>query len=357
MTAPMANGSTPPRGLARLGSYGVYVPVLLLGVLALAYWVYWSAVAAEIERQARRFADVQASQGVEVAWDRLSVDGFPLRMTATLDAPRARGGKGDTAWRWTAPQLVIDLRPYAPNHLIAQVPGAQTYEGAAGRWTLNPANALASLIVTTDGAFQRLDIDLRKPSLDGVNAKGERVTVEAHRAQLHLRQADGADTGLRDVVLSAERAVVGGDVRLLMGPEIASLRLEGKIERAPAWSGPDSRESAESWTRAGGAIDLTAGRLRWGALDVEGRGRVWLDAERRLAGRLSALAGGYPELLQALEAEGQMSRDDRNAGALLLSALAVAGGDPKGRVPVEITMAGGELRLGPQPVAALEPLF
>ena len=321
--------------------------VLAIGtVLAAALWGGWWWIGATgVERGVEAAADAARAQGWDVAWDDLSVSGFPNRFDTTITAPAV--APPDGGWRWTAPFFQVFALSYRPNHVIAVAPPEQVVTGPAGtlRVTENDLRASAVIEPGPDLALRRATVAGRGLAFDWGGAV---VTVSA--AQVALRKAaDGPPA--YDLAIGLEGLVPPGGL-------IGAVDPEGRL---PASIGALTLDATATFDRPIDrhlrgplgieALTINGARLRWGPLNLMVTGDLAADAAGLAQGALQATldADGIDALTSLAEpflTGGQ--------GALLRAAIngLAAGGDATLTLPVE----AGTVRFGLLPLAALPPL-
>ena len=81
--------------------FRLYLPLVLLLILASGYSVYWYAIAERVQNGLDDWATAQRAKGYEVRWTAATVGGFPfsLQVRATSrDRPRACASRRRCSW-------------------------------------------------------------------------------------------------------------------------------------------------------------------------------------------------------------------------------------------------------------------
>lgn len=340
-------------------SIQIFLPVAALAVLAIIYSVWWFYVADEIERAITEAHEQPGPNGETLDYSKLNISGFPFRVEVTLDNLRA--ATGETSY--SAEQLIANILPYRFDHIVFRANGQQrltalrAVDSDSGKAPTpitiegKGASTLASALFE-DGLPTRFDLDIQ--GFTGtVTLEGEEPrAVTASRAQAHLRRNPDRPTEALDVVTSAEDLAWQGGDEPLLGRRIEEARLTG------TWEPPLGLDRLDGvGPDALGTLAVENALLRWGEVEVAGGGTVALDAARRPQGEVKAFVGGYDKLLDALVASGQLGESDAQIAGQILTMMALAGRDPKGRVPVALTMRDGGAYLGKRRIAGLGRLF
>ena len=284
-------------------------------------------------------ADLRAG-GWDVAWDDLSMAGFPNRFDLTVDAPRATDPTG--AWTVSAPFVQVFALSYRLNHVIAVAPDTITVDGPAGEVVVTDDDLRASAVVAPGP-----DLALTRATVagEGIGIEWQGRTVGVGAAQWALRLGEGARA--YDVALGAERIALPPAIRELVDPDgrmpdvVGALTgrgtaiLDRPLDRHLA--GPVGVE----------ALTLEDAALRWGDVSLRLRGTLTADAAGRAEGALEVNVGDVDRLMDLVEPylpQGQ-ARLVRT-----LAAAAVAGA-PGGWLPLPVER--GAVRFGPLTVAML----
>ncbi len=323
--------------------YLVLIGVLVAG--AGAYSAYWFQVAGAIEPGIAAWAEERRAEGLEVAYDGVSVSGFPFRLVVTVRQPSIGRPHPTRAWRWRGAALAAVAQPWNFRHLILSLDGRHRLAYLSqGVWRELSARAevpMVSVVLGHDGQLERFAIDLQ--GLE-VTASGWSERLEAKRVQLHGRQiadrAEAAPPGPRELSLRAEEVTLPPEVRTVLGQRITAFKLRltllGSLPEAPL------AEALAAWRDDGGTVEVHELVIDWGPLALEASGTLALDAEMRPMGAAIARLKRFGELIDRLHAGGWIG-----AGEALATKVA--------RVPV--TAQQGRLYLGPLPLLRLAPIL
>ena len=145
---------------------------------------------------------------------------------------------------------------------------------------------------------------------------------------------DSAAAGKKSIRIIAAAEGLTGDAPFLSDHPLDALSLEGVLSTDQP------------------ALTIERLELRAREISVHGSGRVALDEERRLAGRLKLSVERLDLLLAEITRSGLLSEKE-TAGASLLALL----GSKNRRVTIELKLDRGRVYLGPFKVGELPPLW
>ncbi|NWH08710.1 MAG: DUF2125 domain-containing protein [Alphaproteobacteria bacterium] len=338
----------------------LYLPVLALAFVSAAYAVWWDVTAGAIEEGIIAWAANPAPGEPVIAYQRLTVTGFPFRIEIVADQPRILARNGT----FQAERLIANVQPYDLSNIIFRAGGRQqvTLVGEMQGAPLNAAlegTTRASLMSVKLGEAgpERIDIDLH--GFDGTLTRtGEPpAALKADRMQLHGRRVpdEAGNAGPLQFVAMADRLTLGAGIDPLLGPDIAHFSLFARIDKPPQGALGDTAQ-LQRWLEEGGVLAIEDANLLWGKFDLNAKGELRLDDARRPQGRIDAAMKGYGALIDALMRRGLLAQEDGENARLALNLMAMAAADDKGRVPVPLTLEEGKVFVGRMAVGSLAPL-
>lgn len=354
MTAPISNPDQQPRPAGRL-RWGLYLPVIVLGLIVAGWSAFWFVARGMVNSGIDRSIAEAAARGDTWTCIDRSISGYPFRLEIRCrDVTLARNVTSGMTKLSTGPVLFIG-QPHTPSHVIAQLDGPLAADLADGRrinarWDLAEASRRAS-----GGDLERLSVDIRKPVISLTGGPGAASTISAAGLEVHLRRNPTRAPGerARDMFLRATQ-MVSGDLDALLGDTNSSdLDVQITATMADLLAPGLTPTTVEAWRAAGGVLDLTRINLKKGLKQIEAKGQLSLDDEKRFAGRIEPAAanidqfagirlrGGAMDLAAALSGRGQ-------------------GASPDGLRPLPaIELRGGRVSFGPirLPLAPLQPLY
>jgi hypothetical protein len=323
---------------------GLWAAALLL-VLALGgYTAFWFVVAGRIEDGIGEWAQAQRAQNIDLSWQAMRVDGFPLAFRVELRDATLRDLAVPPRGELRLPVLEAVVRPWGLRRWdIAAPSGLTAKQGpadAAGA-TLSAQTATGSVAVGDDGGVA-IWLALGKPTADfGVRLAAADaeiwVNLPPRPPPVHTEPAIGIAIDARQLLLPSVPAPFVNPL-----DEISfGVTVKGAVPAAPP------RQAAASWRDAGGTLELDHFDARWGALAVTGSGTLALDPDLQLEGAFSGGVAGYDQLMTALVAAGRMRESDARLARLALTMLARPGQNGRPEIRTSFAIQNGEMFLGP----------
>lgn len=308
-----------------------------VAVLAALWSGWWFAGSRAFERGAVAGIEAARSRGWDIAYDDLSVTGFPNRFDTIIDTPRLTTPDGTVAW--SAPFLQIFALAYRPNQVIAVAANDMVFDLPAGRVDVTAEDLRASATFTPSTSP-----DLNRATIMGtaLAASGAGLDATVDAAQLALRRIDGGTE--YDIALNVTRLRPGEALRATFDP-FASLPplVDGlDVDLKAAFDRPLGTGGRPEVT----ALDLREARLVWGGLRLVLSGRVDVDAEGLPEGTLTLDAEGWQAALRLAASLGLVEAEQL---PLLTAGLAGMAADD-GRLTLDLVLEEGGMRLGPIPL-------
>lgn len=331
------------RGLALIGAG---LAILAAG----AYTGYWFWGARAVETALADWTAEQRRAGVAIAHGPAALAGFPGAVRLTLPAFRA-AGPADGPWV-AAPALTVTVAPWRPLDYALALDGP-VEGGAADALAWTAENAAGAARLGTDGRVERAELTLRRVGLALAGMPGE---AEAARAHLEATAPPGGALGMTGSALTLRLDALGlpdwADNPLGRAVQAAALRA---VAVGPLPGGVDAA-GLSAWRDAGGAVDVPWLRLDWGAVRLEGTGRVGLDGLLRPHGAIALSIAGFREALDGAVAAGLLERGAAQGIGLALGLMARQ--DARGRAVVDapLRLDEGRLSLGPFAIARVGPV-
>jgi hypothetical protein len=299
-------------------------------VAALALWTgVWLYAARQIETRLARWQQDQAAAGVTLDWRTGTLKGWPFGWRLELERPHAAGA-GPAGWRWSGDRLVARLDPRDLGHVSFRLPGEQKFELGSGDLAvavdLRAASPLGALRFDGQGRVAELGlefetVELRTGSNAHWSARRVAATLAPHRPDVPTTSSDMLDLKAEIDALRLPAPVAAAAV---LGRDVKSFAVKGRLE-GPV-RGASLAEALVAWRDAGGAVQVTALALEWGALRLRGDATLALDDQNRPLGAGTLRIAGAGETLDALAQSGTI--DARNAALLKIALAFLARNDP-----------------------------
>lgn len=265
---------------SRFFLYGPLVGLLILAALAATHW--WSVASAWAERLDRANGR-EIAPGVRMSFSEKRLSGFPFRLDVVLKDLRVEIAEANGPIIWTTKEFAAHALPYGRTQIVLESAGKQTLSwtdarDGAHRFAFLPGTFRASALLD-DGKLVRFDSEI-------VDLDGDEFLTR--NAQLHFRLSrDGID-----VYLTLEGAHVAGGYAAALGPDIATLKTRGRMDRtdilAPMLAGKEAPSAAfQKWREAGGKIAVHDFLLSKSGQSITFSGALGLDDAHNLRGALT----------------------------------------------------------------------
>ncbi len=311
--------------------------IALVTAAAVLWSGWWLVGSTLVLRATRAGVETLRAEGWRIAYDDLSISGFPNRFDTTVEAPRV--ATPDAAAAFSAPFFQVFALSYRPHHLIAVAPHEMAFETPRGRIDVTSADLRGSIIGS--GLSEPV---LRRSTLTGevvaVSAGDLGVTIEA--GQVATRQA-GSDA-VHDVAVALSGLALSPALRALVDP--------GDV--LPAVLGTVTADAQVVLTDAVGAghspqveaLEIRDAALAWGEVRLTVEGRLDVAADGTPEGVLTVRAEGWRQVLRLAVGLGLV--DERRLPLLSAGLGGLADGD--GIVTLDLVLADGEMTLGSMPL-------
>ena len=346
--------AAPHAGKRRSSRWGLYLPLGLLALVVAGWSAFWFLAKGMVGSGVDKVITEAAQRGDVWICANRSISGYPFRLVVRCsDVTLTRTSTAGIVSLSTGPLIAIG-QPHTPSHIIVQADGPLRAELADGRklearWELAEASQRLA-----GGQLERLSFDVRKPVMT-ISGTGGTTTLSSAALEGHVRRSTArpAEDMASDLFVKV-RQLASGDLDALLGdanPSDVDVQITGN--RLDLLSHGITATTLEAWRISGGKLDLTRLALKKGIKQIEARGELQLDDQRRISGRIEPsvanidqfagirLRGGAMDLASALSGRAQPSNQD---GLKPLPA---------------IDLRGGRVSLGPVrlPLAPLQPLY
>lgn len=341
---------TPPRKPSRLL---LYVPFVLLLVLAAVWSAAW--IWARGEAKTRMDAAVEAlrTAGYEVSWKQRAIGGYPFRLDVSLTDARIRDRSG---WALEAPRLEAEAYIHAPTHWIVAAPEGLTFvRPVGGPVQVGGRLIRASLshVTNTPPNISFEGVGLRFQSAAGAEPFG---LSAAERVEVHLRQAPkevGDEAGLW-VSVKDGKAQLAGLLGRIAGDKPISIEWDSRLTMASALHGRNWPDAVRRWSAAGGRIVVKRAGLTAGdALVGANSGTLGVGPDGRVTGVLDVSLRQAPRALTAMGATGAIPKERATAAAAVAEAREGAGDLARATLNFE----AGQTTLGPVAIAPAPKVY
>lgn len=350
----MPADTPPPRRRRR--RLGLYLPFLILALLAVGWSVAWFFIRERARSGLDEWVAAEAVSGRRWSCADRSFGGYPFRIEIgcsdfTIDRPDVHASIG---------RLLVVSQLYDPRHVIAEATGPLRIIAGPNRvegdWRL-----LQASVILRERGFERISLVVDSPTASIIAPGATTLDVASRRFEAHLRP-DPATATTFDLALRGDGAVIPGLDVLVGGQEPADVQIGVEVTEAddlparPLWG------ELERWRVASGRVQLKKLTMSKGPRRAEATGSLGIDAEHRPQGQVQIAAIGLGGLL------GRLAGGSGIGGALLGALLgtpepdaapAAAGSAPGLKRLPPLRLDGGRLYIGPLPIPGIRipPLY
>ena len=329
-------------------------------VIAVAgYAGYWFIAAGEIGDRIDEWAEQQRARGLEIETEGTEVAGFPTRFEVTLREPRIHDTR--KGWRWAANSLRAEASAWDFSEVTVFPDRSNSIQVlvAGGEWrSIDAEIGDGQLVVRLDDdrRFREITLDLQGLEVAGAwpEAVAQVGTLQANGVAL---DDDGTGKEVLKTSIAVRDAVLPSDLAEGLGETLDFLDIDASVVGSiPSERG--TNEAITAWRDAGGTLELTGFRVRWGPLGVETSGTIALDGAMRPIAALTADIIGYGDVIDALIMSNLIPLGEGFIAKVAFNMLAekpVDGSAPVLR-GVPVTAQDGTLTVATIKVAELPPL-
>lgn len=343
----------PPRTerppLRVLPMIGLSLLLLLVGWTALWFFARYEAVATFARW---RVAEQRFGRAWTCPDERVS--GFPLGITLACDHPTFKGPVGDGLFEGSIAGLTADARLYFPTNVVVTLAGPLRMTEVAGPRHVDASWSDGTLTLRgiLPGDLDRGQLDMSGLGLGPVPAAGGAaalgtighlsVSFKPVDRNAEARMDLDSTVTVTDAHIPALDAALGSTAPL-------NLKLGGFVTQVAFAGGVTLPELLDPWVVAGGQVHVQTLEADKGALRLRAAGRIGLDEDHRLQGRLDAAVSGLAPVAARLGIPlGAVQVGSLLSGLFGGGAPAVAAGDA---APADLTLPlvakDGRLKLGP----------
>jgi hypothetical protein len=308
---------------------------ILLAAIALllivAISLYWHLATGRLETGFRVWQAQARAAGWTVTAGTTKAGGWPLTALLQVDGLSIEGGEPDIpgGFAWTAQQAQLHVSLLAPRSLLIDARGPQTLRLGHGPVVPYAAERLALDVPLTAGdppSSVGIQADNLHAQTRADSPAAGSLTIGSLRGHAEIRlDAPQGETAI-GFSLSAEAVGLPTDVRWPLGPQMSSVSLEGALE-GPVPQTPGLTARATGWRDGGGSLEIQHLAVGWGPLGLSGSATIALDDQLQPMGAGTSRLVGYAAALDALAANGALTRSAATAAKAVLSLLASTPGD------------------------------
>lgn len=297
--------------------------IILLSLVWCGYWFFAFTGAKELI-QAKRVEF--AGRGMELACARESWGGFPFRFEFQCDIASLQLIYNDEMHKIQSTKILAVAQAYNPLHIILLVDGPTSID----RTPVIHDRALISVTVSFNQDWDA--------SLEAADVKAQDL-FSAAQLKLFARKINGRLDLASDIneltVIQPGTSPITVSSAELVGHTSASLLAEQRL--------------------AGHSLDISSLKISQGPVEFAATGTVSLDAQHRLAGRLSSQTNDIDGVMKFIEPIFALNEQD---SATIKNLVTLTGSDPATKTTkADFSAKDGALYWGLIKLADLAPLY
>ena len=346
----------------RRSRLGLFLPYILLAVIALAWSGGWFWVRAKAVSEIDAWLAREASHGREWTCADRSVTGFPFRLELRCASVKLARSDGS----FTLGPLTALVQVYQPTHALFQATGPFHVEQGDLTGDVTWKSLEGSLQASTDG-FTRASLVVEEPKGRVDGAEPGPIDFAMSHLELHARPNPGrfASDGAVDVSLRLQKGNFPQLDPLLGNAEPADAALDVTIDQATILRTRAVARELEAWRQADGKLEITTLSLVKGDKRIQAKGEIGLDDAHRPAGEIDVRAAGLGDIIGQIVGKRLNSRQGGLIGGLVGGLLggmgrrepdpgqtgSANGGDPSLTPLPRLRLENGRITLdGPFPI-------
>lgn len=269
-----------------------------LMVLSVIYGAAWYYVASQLEAGIDEWRAQQRAHGLDVQFEKRVRAGFPGSIAFKLTSPSVTQS-GTRNWHWSAEQLTLSMKPWAPNHI--QFDGAGIHQGhymkAGTRHDLEGSvQKWRGSIDYENGVARQIQTELGGLSMSGLAAN---ELLQISGAEISVMIAKDKNP---EFVVRVRQIDLPLSFKAPLGPQVSHFDARGTL--TGDIRSEDLEKALVAWRDSGGTLDFTNLDLDYSPLRVRGDGTLALDAHMQPVAAFSVKAEGFFATVDALHGQG-----------------------------------------------------
>jgi hypothetical protein len=341
------------RRLLKFAAAGLVAVAVLGGG---GYTGYWFLAAGAAESAIEDWVTFQQSQGFEAATEGLAVSGFPGNILIHIDGISVAAPDHALDWQWSAEAIDASIDPKKPRRIVVRIRGTQLLAYGAGDDRVSAEivgqRMTVQLDLKNDRGLESLSVDAGGVTVTNVRGD-DPITVGRFQFRANFGPGDGLVPDGTQMSVRFDTLVMPAHTRGPLGNTVDLL--QANLETRGAIGNADLLRALPDWRDARGAVLIHQAQVRWGMLDLSGRGGFNLDDQLRPQGSIDAQIRGYVKTIDAFHAAGLLDDDERRSIDSMLSFLGQRGALTDIGLPVR---AGeGLIFVGPVSLGKIGPVI
>lgn len=269
-----------PKRPSRVWLFGPYVAV---AVALLAWSGVWMAERSKVLKALNEQAQHLRAGGYQVAWSGLTIDGWPFRLHLTLQQPHVSDASG---WAFDAPTLEAVGLAYTPSNWVLVAPSGLTLTRPDKGPLAVSGKAIRASIGGLGSSEPRFSFEGDGMTFAAAPGGLPAPLAAADKLELHLQPGPDDQAAL---LLRLEGATLRPTVPLavLAGGKPLSLVWDSRLSHMSAFQGATWPAMLQSWTAAGGLMQVAHGQIGLSGVTLAGDGGpLMVGPDGRLRGQL-----------------------------------------------------------------------
>ena len=319
------------------------------------YAAFWYLAANSAQGAIEDWIDARNAAGSQASLQGLRVSGFPGKIRMQVDGLELANSDQALDWRWTGQNIEALIDPRNPRQIDMVIRGPQSlvYRSGNGSPTTEIRTERTTFQLDLNEALEVEGVSLDAAGLSLHEGAAEPVTAGRFQLRANLGPGGGAVPDETRISFRLDALVMPAHARGPLGNTMDFIQAD--IEVHGALFPGDLAVALADWREADGALEIRESQLRWGTLDLAGRGALTLDANMRPSGWIDAQIRGYEITIEAFHAAGLLDDEERESVRSVLSFLGQRG--PQTAVGQMMRTEGGLIYVGPVSLGRVGPLI
>lgn len=323
------------------------IPTILLLVLAIGWGGLWIGGKFATEKLLVHWLGEREAEGWTVSVDDVTTRGFPNRLDTTITGLSLYDP--DTGLSFSAETLQNLSLIYKPTHVIAVIPGPQTF-GSHGHSTRMEAETFRGSLVF--GAA--LDLPIERAVFEIANAdmmSSEGWTARVETGQMSMRQSPGKLGHVYDIDVTGAGIEPSSDftARLARSGVFARTIQSVSVDMTARFDAPWDRYAIERARPQPREIELTRVIANWGELALDMQGILVINEAGIPEGTIDVRAKNWDQMLTVAQASGALTPTLSNVISRVIRGMSRLSGDPS-TLDAVLTFKEGKAFLGRFPI-------
>lgn len=319
-------GGTASRPAKRRGRIGLFLPYILLAIVAIAWSGVWFWLRGRAEGEIDGWMAREAAAGRTWTCQDRSLTGFPFRLELRCAAVTL--SRSDGNFRLGPTTVVVQI--YQPRLVVFESQGP--FHAEQGDLTGDATwNALQGSFHGAAEGFTRASLVIDGPKVDVAGVGPQPVSVTGRHLELHARPSPARfeSDGAVDVNLQLAQAAIPALDGVTGSSAPVDASLDATIDRATVLGTGAVPKELEKWRRAGGLLQIASLSFAKGDQRVQARGQIALDEAHRPAGQIDLRAAGVDALIGSVVGQKFGSKEGALVGQLVGGLLGLGRGTPR----------------------------